>query len=632
MIHLLMLAMLAVDSVVVLPIAESYKDDLGGSGGVVLADVGAKQATGKDGCSGAYKKFKANVAKMTVLKTKAEKKKAKALKAQKKAEGLLKRCNKDHNEILAKATFKKAVMKKKVKAGAKKVIDKYKKKAKAKRKTEKKKTKAKVSGLKKKASSATRKMKIWKKKYKKTKRDLKAKYKQKIAKYKVKAKAQMKKKVKIAVADGMVRKTKEIKKAAKLAFEKKLTATGKNADQKYAKLKKSKTLKVAELQDRSKEKVGKANKAIPPPTQKELSKLKSGLKSKKTEAEKLGDNLKKTSAKLKDTKDSLGAKLTAMKIKADDCLSREKRLTKQAAKNKTQMKMDAIKMDDKNKEISRLKAKLKMMSTELEGAKAMIKAKEREKTLCKSKLKHESGAHTSLKIKMKSLRTKMSAGEGALMGELERTKKTLGEEKDRVTVLGNDLRKCRLNIKKVDRKYNRKVVKNRELGQTLYNTKRELEKFKTKLETLSMAHTTTTQRYRTVSSKLELCRDRIKDAKIKANGCQEAMRRLKTYTNDQINQQKMDLGRVRQELSQEKLKANRVQISRAEKAKANTLAKTAANKAASDAVAAANAKAVAVKADAKTAVAQAAKEAVKLTNRQAKEQKGQAEDITEEGA
>merc|ERR1711988_1366390 len=128
--------------------------------GVVLADVGATQGTGKDGCSGAYKKFKANVAKMTVLKTKAEKKKAKALKAQKKAENLLKRCNKDHNEILAKATFKKAVMKKKVKAGAKKVIDKYKKKAK-------------VSGLKKKASSATRKMKMWKKKYKKTKRDLK---------------------------------------------------------------------------------------------------------------------------------------------------------------------------------------------------------------------------------------------------------------------------------------------------------------------------------------------------------------------------------------------------------------------------------------------------------------------------
>merc|ERR1711988_823548 len=207
----------------------------------------------------------------------------------------------------------------------------------------------------------------------------------------------------------------------------------------------------------------------------------------------------------------------------------------------------------------------------------MIKAKEREKMLCKSKLKHTSGSLTSLKIKLKQL----------------------------------------------DRKLNRKVVKNRELGQTLYNTKREVEKYKTKLETLSMAHTTTTQRYRTVSSKLELCRDRIKDAKIKANGCQEAMRRLKTYTNDQINRQKMDLTRVRQELSQEKAKASRLQVSRAEKAKANSIAKSAASKAASDAVAAANAKALAVKADAKQAVAQAAKEAVKLTNSQAKQQSGE---------
>merc|ERR1711975_199853 len=101
----------------VLPIAPESQHHKG----MVLADVGAGQGIGKDGCSGAYKKFKANVQKMTVLKTKAEKKKAKALKAQKKAEGLLKRCNKDHKEILAKATWKKAKVQKKVKQGAKKV-------------------------------------------------------------------------------------------------------------------------------------------------------------------------------------------------------------------------------------------------------------------------------------------------------------------------------------------------------------------------------------------------------------------------------------------------------------------------------------------------------------------------------
>merc|ERR1712023_620739 len=66
-----------VDSVVVLPESQPNKGDLV-SGGVVMADTGAKTGMGKDGCSGAYKKFKANVQKMTVLKTKAEKKKAKA--------------------------------------------------------------------------------------------------------------------------------------------------------------------------------------------------------------------------------------------------------------------------------------------------------------------------------------------------------------------------------------------------------------------------------------------------------------------------------------------------------------------------------------------------------------------------
>merc|ERR1712230_160250 len=52
----------------------------------------------KDGCSGAYKKFKANIAKMTKLK----------------ATMLLKRCNKNHSEILKKANWKKAVIKKKI--------------------------------------------------------------------------------------------------------------------------------------------------------------------------------------------------------------------------------------------------------------------------------------------------------------------------------------------------------------------------------------------------------------------------------------------------------------------------------------------------------------------------------------
>merc|ERR1711934_1187366 len=119
---------------------------------------------------------------------------------------------------------------------------------------------------------------------------------------------------------------------------------------------------------------------------------------------------------------------------------------------------------------------------------------------------------------------------------------------------------------------------------------------------------------------LELCRDRIRDAKIKAQGCQEAMRRLKTYTGDQINQQRMTAERLRNKVSMAEKKAHQLATSREEKARANKMAKKAASKAASKAVAAASAKAMAVKANAKNEVAKAAKEAVKAANAQAAKQ------------
>merc|ERR1711904_492866 len=85
-----------------------------------LVDVTESTKDGGDGCSGAYKKFKGNLAKMATLKTKAEKKSVKDKKAKKKAEILLKRCTKDHKEIMKKASWKKSVIKKKIKDGAKK--------------------------------------------------------------------------------------------------------------------------------------------------------------------------------------------------------------------------------------------------------------------------------------------------------------------------------------------------------------------------------------------------------------------------------------------------------------------------------------------------------------------------------
>merc|ERR1712138_175951 len=128
--------------------------------------------------------------------------------------------------------------------------------------------------------------------------------------------------------------------------------------------------------------------------------------------------------------------------------------------------------------------------------------------------------------------------------------------------------------------------------------KREIDKYKSKFETTQMAHTTVTEQYRNCNSKLELSMDRMKDAKVKFQGCEEAMRRMKTYNADQLNDKKMA-------------------VSQREKAAAQALAKSATDKAVADALAKAQAKALAVKTNAQDAVDKAAKEAVKVANAQA---------------
>merc|ERR1711904_174326 len=101
--------------------------------------------------------------------------------------------------------------------------------------------------------------------------------------------------------------------------------------------------------------------------------------------------------------------------------------------------------------MGRLKQKIKLMEQKLAGKKAVIKAKSRQIMLCTRKVKGLTTSVTSKKNKIKTIETKMSAGEGALMGEIERNKKTIRQEKDQGVVIGNQLRKSRLTNKKTER-------------------------------------------------------------------------------------------------------------------------------------------------------------------------------------
>merc|ERR1712070_464968 len=175
-------------------------------------------------------------------------------------------------------------------------------------------------------------------------------------------------------------------------------------------------------------------------------------------------------------------------------------------------------MGEKDSEIERLKQQVAEMKSNLEQKAEALKAKEEELKVNNEKLKETQNKLLEKTNKVKMMVSKMSAGEGALMAEIEGLKKSFDGEKEQNVVVGNHLAKCRANHKETERELNAKTVKLREVGQQLYTAKRDVEKEKTKFDTLTMAHATTTERYRDVSSKRELCEDRMKDAKVKFQG------------------------------------------------------------------------------------------------------------------
>jgi len=313
----------------------------------------------------------------------------------------------------------------------------------------------------------------------------------------------------------------------------------------------------------------------------------------------------------------LGSSLSKMKVKYEDCTVKKKRLTKETAKQQGALKANGVKINDQETTITRLKTKIKELQGQLSGAKAVIKSNKRTMLLCSRKKASQKAQITEMTNKLKTMKDHMGASEGALMGEIARNKKTIRAEKERSTVLGNSLAKRGLTLKKQERKLNRKIVKTRELGGSVYHCKRSLDTMKAKYTRIKQLHGTSQQRLRDTRSKLALCQDRINDAKVKSQGCKEALRRMKTYTADTINQQRMDKTALRQKLGMELKKAHALELSRAEKVKANKLAKAAAEKAASQAVSVANAKALAAKHSAKEQVAAAAREAVKMADAKA---------------
>merc|ERR1712185_276905 len=443
------------------------------------------------------------------------------------------------------------------------------------------------------------------------------KHKKEMAEFKKNSKAQAAITIKVKVAEAVERKEQALTKALTAKHTKKLKAVQKEASDELKTCQKKRKISLDTLKTEMRVAVEKATDLVPKAVQKDLADTKAKLAKTTEERDKTLSEKRKADNTAKEKIDDLETKKTKLEMKSKDCHAREASLRKELAAAKEKAKLLAVKLGEKDSALSRTKDDLETTKRNLAAVTENLKAKEEVLKVSEQKLSESRKATMKATNKVKMIMAKLSAGEGALMAEISSLKKSRDSEMERVTLVSSNLQKCHVKVSKVRRDLNGKIVKLRETGQKLFTAKREIDKYKSKFETTQMAHTTVTEQYRNCNSKLELSMDRMKDAKVKFQGCEEAMRRMKTYNADQLNDKKMEVTRLRQQVATAKDEARKLAVSQREKAAAQALAKSATDKAVADALAKAQAKALAVKTNAQAAVDKAAKEAVKVANAQA---------------
>merc|ERR1712196_32078 len=438
------------------------------------------------------------------------------------------------------------------------------------------------------------------------------KHKKEMAEFKKNSKAQAAITIKVKVAQAVERKEQALTKALTAKHTKMLKAVQKEASDNLKSCQKKRKLSLNTLKTEMRVAVEKATDLVPKAVQKALADTKAKLAKTTEERDKTMSEKRKADNTAKEKIDDLETKKTKLEMKSKDCHAREASLRKELAAAKEKAKLLAVKLGEKDSALSRTKDDLQTTKRNLAAVTENLKAKEEVLKVSEQKLSESRKATMKATNKVKMIMAKLSAGEGALMAEISSLKKSRDSEMERVTIVSNNLQKCHVKVSKVRRDLNAKIVKLRETGQKFFTAKREIDKYKSKFETTQMAHTTVTEQYRNCNSKLELSMDRMKDAKVKFQGCEEAMRRMKTYNADQLNDKKMEVTLFRQQVATAKDEARKLAVSQREKAAAQALAKRATDKAVADTLAKAQAKALAVKTNAQDAVDKAAKEAVKV--------------------
>merc|ERR1711934_974908 len=185
---------------------------------------------------------------------------------------------------------------------------------------------------------------------------------------------------------------------------------------------------------------------------------------------------------------------------------------------------------------------------------------------------------------LKTLKSQMGAGQGALIERLNLAKKTLAQETQSVSTLKQTNQQLRVGKRQLEDQKNDVTIKYRTQSASVFKLEQEVDKHKTAFDQLKREHDRLQDKYVDAKSKRELAEGRLKDASEKHLSCTEAMRRMKTYNEDTVSEQRMKIERLSSQLGLEKEKLQSAEMSRDEVSKATKVAQNAASNAANQAV------------------------------------------------
>jgi len=552
--------------------------DISREGSELLVELGENQAV--DGCSGAYEKFSGDLKKMQDLKDKADAEATKSKEAAAAAAAKQQACEGNSAEVMTKATWTKEIQEAKLKDSMQIATDKMKVDAEKAKKIEDDKTAATLATAKKIEEDAKSGLVQCKQNLEKTTKDVSASFDDKMKKAAEAAEIDNAKKIAAGIDANKLEQKVKMEKEFAVTLKSKLDEQDMKAKMALDKATSDAGASLTACQDEAKKAVDQQKKIVPLIAQEKIDKQTIELKARNDEIAALKEALSKAQADLVDTQTKLEGKLGTCEGSLKVCITDKANLQAKAATDSLTIKTGEIQATEQSNEISRLKTDNDLKQSSLDALKKKLDDAEGKNVKLGLEIKSANTELVSGKSQLMDMKSKMSAGEGAMMGEIERLKKELENAKTKHTELGNEMAKTTLQVTNLGEKYNDEKMRGTEMKENVASVTRSLDTCRSEKEHASIDLASLTNRFNDAKLSNELTLEKFKNLKIEEAGCRNALDRLKTYTTDDSQRNLVSETKLESELEAEKRKNNELTVSRDEQAKAAEVAKEVAKEAA----------------------------------------------------